>query len=352
MAAGIASCAVGLWARDARAAPALLVDLTYTSDAALPDCPSEGEFRRTVQRQVGYDPFRADASERVLVEVRGSERGVEGAIVWSDPSGQRHGERHFASAGRACAPLAANLSFAVAVQLQLALAQAQAEGQAVPSPTPDAATSLPAKSVSTKSEPAPAPAAPVVPAPAAPEKDASSLTEPAERPSTPRSRAPLSLFLGLGAQAEQGMAPVLLAEGRAFVLARRGAWSAELGAAAAWPASHRTSGGAGFRERLLLGTTGVCGHFDPLALCAVGRVGKIGVEGIGVDVPASPSAWVGQLGVRFALQKTLGAFAGRLHADLLWTMGESTVTLNDVGVWTTPVASFVVGFDAMGAVVK
>jgi hypothetical protein len=149
-----------------------------------------------------------------------------------------------------------------------------------------------------------------------------------------------------------GAAPAPVPEGRVFLLARRAAWSIELGGAAGLPVSQQEGSRAGFKEQVLFATTGICGNLDPFALCGVGRAGQIRVEGFGVDVPASPSGVLAQAGVRLGAQWATSAFAGSLHADILWTMAESTVTLNGVGVWTTPRASLIVGLDAMGALIR
>lgn len=361
--------------REVSAAPALFVALTYDVDSVLGDCPSESDFRRAVQKQVGYDPFREGAAERVLVETRATERGIEGSIVWTDPSGKRKGERHFASVGRTCRSIALNLSFAVAVQIQM-LDTLTAAGGAAPGasgtsassaePASTGSSSAPAPAASTGAPlpaPAPAPSAPIEaakpeasssavdrsPAPAfARGREAKGLPHETSEPSPP----PFRLFVGLGPQADLGVAPRVTAEGRLFFTARHAAWSAELGTAAGLPITDREDSGGGFRERVLLGTLGICGHFDPFALCGLGRAGQIRVEGFGVDVPESPSGFLVQAGVRLAAQQAMGVFAGGLHAEVLWTMTRPTVTLNEVGVWTMPAATFLVGFDAMGALVR
>jgi len=89
--------------------------LRYDVDAGLRGCPSEPEFRRAVSDQLGYDPFRSKAAHRVGATVQGSERGIDGQIVWTDDAGNKEGERRLASANRGCAAFVRGMTFAIAV---------------------------------------------------------------------------------------------------------------------------------------------------------------------------------------------------------------------------------------------
>src|SRR5712691_11639345 len=89
----------------ARDTPQLVVALRYEIDPALPGCPTEAEVRAAVIRQVGYDPFRSQATRHVLAEMQASERGIDGQITWTDADGSKEGERRFVSPHRDCGEL-------------------------------------------------------------------------------------------------------------------------------------------------------------------------------------------------------------------------------------------------------
>src|SRR5258708_1677476 len=92
-----------LLAGQARAAAPLAVSLRYEVDPELNDCPAEAEFRRHVVEQLGDDPFLAQAAHHVVATVRRSERGLAGAIVWTNASGANEGERALSASHRDCA---------------------------------------------------------------------------------------------------------------------------------------------------------------------------------------------------------------------------------------------------------
>jgi hypothetical protein len=299
----------------ARAAPETLVALEYELEADSAGCPEAAEFRRRVERQLGYDPFRSIADRRVAVQIARRSGGFEGRIRWSDDRGRWVGDRRLTSRRPGCEEIAANLAFSVAVQIQLLAALAPPE--VAPPPPPVV-------------KPPPAPVAPAPPPPPVP---------------APRPRS-LALSLGLGPSLGVGLAPSPTGLGRLFVDGRVAWFSLELALDAALPVSQRERDGSGFTfDRFDVGGA-ACGHVRAFAACALGTLDLLRASGFGVDAPASPLGLTGQVGARLALTRALGGqlfLAARIEG--LVTPVARTVMLNETPVWTTPRLAATAGLD-------
>ena len=86
---------------------------------AVPGCPDANDFQTVVIGRLGYNPFRANASERVIVRVEAAGRAREGRIEWRDAAGGWIGEQAFPSRTGDCGELARAMGFALALQIQL-----------------------------------------------------------------------------------------------------------------------------------------------------------------------------------------------------------------------------------------
>ena len=297
----------------------LSVALTYELEPTLHGCPSEAEFRRAVAGQLGYDPFRSEAAHRVAAEVRESERGIEGELLWTDAGGNKEGERRLASPNRDCSELVRGMTFAIAVQIQLLNSSAGLDEAP--------AESAPSSSVAPVDAPIVEVRGPIV---------------------LPRESALPDRFvaLGLGPIASTESAPSLTGGARAFGAVRLNALSLELGAQALLPVTLRQGDGTGFTTSSFGATLAPCGHVRRLALCAVGAVGRMRVEGFGVDDVRSPSSITAEGGLRLVFEQPLSArFALAVHADGLASLTSRTVYVNDMPVWTTRTLAFSVGID-------
>src|SRR6185295_9938159 len=51
-------------------------------------CVGEDELRRMVTDQLGHDPFRSDAEQRVAISIARTEAGFQGRIVWTEADGR------------------------------------------------------------------------------------------------------------------------------------------------------------------------------------------------------------------------------------------------------------------------
>lgn len=318
---GVVAAALAATAAPASAAPEppqLVVVLSYQVDPELHGCTGEAEFRNSVVKQLGYDPFRSEAEHRVVAEVSETESGIEGRLVWADSNGNPEGERRLSSQGHDCGAFLRNMAFAIAVQIQL-----------MSSTESDSSTNT-------------APASPVTPPPPPPKP------APAVRP-TPKPAATArkwSLALGAGPIAELGVVPSLAEGFRLFAAARGSALSLELSPEVTLPVKLRRADGTGFSATSYAATLVPCARRSRLAVCAVGMLGVLAVRGFGVDDARSPSSIVAKAGLRLAFDQPLSRhWALGAHADGTRTLTPRTVLLNEVPVWTTPKLGLMVGID-------
>jgi RimJ/RimL family protein N-acetyltransferase len=347
----------------------LYVSLDYQVDGSLRRCWSEAEFRRSVARRVGYDPFREDVSVSVEVRVRGSARAVDGYVVWRNAKGEGMGERRFlAKKDDNCVKLLTEMSFAVGLQIELLR------------PRPRAETEAASPSGGPLSGPAPAPATGVVAPPPEPDRTQSptaspaaapSLASPARSPSVPESDVPAPehgersraadmmsepvatprssrwpMWLGIGPSLALGIAPSATGIGRLFVGLRRGDLSAEVGAEASYPSTTRKGDGSGFRASLIGASVTVCRHRGSVSACALGKASQLRVTGLGVDQQRSPVGFVAQAGLRIAAALQLGgSWFATAHLDGLGLLTPCGVDLNQVRMWDMPRLSALAGID-------
>jgi hypothetical protein len=315
---------VAITATSAGAAPAppqLVVVLSYQLDPELHGCTSEAEFRDSVVKQLGYDPFRSEAAHRVVAEVSETESGIEGRLAWADANGNPEGERRLSSQGQDCGGFLKNMAFAIAVQIQL---MSSTESGSSSSAAPASPIAPPPK---TSPPPKTTPVAPASPKPGGP---------------TPK----WSLALGAGPIAELGVVPSMAGGFRLFAAARGNTLSLELSPELTLPVTFRRADGTGFSATSYAATLVPCARRGRLALCAVGMLGVLAVRGFGVDDARSPSSFVARAGLRLAFDQPLSEhLALGAHADGLATLTPRTVLLNEVPVWTTPNLGLMVGID-------
>jgi hypothetical protein len=324
---GIASFSIG-WRGVAHAQPRTSVALDYDIALEASGCPDADRFRASVERQLGYDPFRAAADKRIAVQIAPKDGGFEGHIRWSDADGHSVGERRLSSRRPECKEIAASVAFAVAVQIQLLATLAP------PAPEP----------------PAPVPEPPAPP-PAAPEPGAKvtvverPIEPPAPEPEPAARSGALTLSVGLGPSLALGVSPEPTGLGRIFVSARRAWVSFELALDAAMPVTQHLADGTGFSLRRFAAGGAVCGHVRAFAGCALGIVGLLQARGVDLDVPRSPSGVFSQLGARVAATRDFGRYFLAVHVDGLVMSARWTVTLNQAAAWTTPRVGAVIGVD-------
>lgn len=326
LAAGVLGSA--FFAPIAVAEPKGRVGLDYLVEASLEDCPGEAEFRAMIEGHLGYDPFGPRAPDRVVARIGTRAGSVFGTIEWRDAGETLRGERRLASETGVCSELARTMSFAVAVQVQLL----ERDGTSAASP-PEKARARPSERRARGTTPPAAygePYAQETPAQAEP-KDG---------------QASLQLLLGAGALAATGIAPEWVVEARGFVSLRSPRWSLELGVETGFPSRHETSNDEGFEQHVVLGSSAGCVALPPFSACAVGKAGRLGVHGFGVDETRSSSGFIALFGPRLALEQGFGPrWLALVRLELLATLVPWRVELDTEEVWRTPAAAFFVGAD-------
>jgi hypothetical protein len=299
------------------------VALEYTAPA---HCPSDGDFRSIVARRLGYEPFREDASERVLVIVVPTASGVEGRFQWLGSTGHAAGEQSFPAGQRDCGELVRTMGLALAVQIHL-LATANEPSAGVPPATGDAASSTAAK--------------------APPSRASSSLSPtPVEVAVRPPNSLKLLPFLGAGVGAGFGVAPAVVPLVRVFGGV---AWShatLELGGELSARSLGERDDDAGFAQELVLGSLAACGTYARASACAIAKVGAVRVSGRRIDEPRSPDGVAVELGLRLDYRQPLGAWAFVApRASVLGNLNRWTITLDDLSVWRAPAIGADAGID-------
>jgi len=290
--------------------------------AAAAGCPTGGAFQSIVTARLGYDAFRADAPDLVIVRIQPAGRTLEGRLEWQDADGASIGEQTFPSRTGDCAEIARAMGFALALQIQLRAATIGESKSAAP-PTPPV-------------EVAKAPAASTAPSAAAP----------VESPASKVSEAPSGpwVLAGGGALAGVGMSSKPIAIGRLFATVAWTHAALELAGEVSAPSTTNRADGAGFSQETFLASLAGCGVSFPFSVCAVGKIGELRMVGQGVDVALTASGLMIQSGLRLAVSHPLGQRAFIIgHAEGLARLTHATVTLDSIPFWTTPRFAAVLG---------
>lgn len=311
------------------------IDLDYEIDHVVEDCPNAVEFRSFVTKELGYDPYRSGSDLGLRVRVRSTANGLEGNFDWTQNSVNHIGERRFFGRLTECHKMMASMGFAVAVQLQLMATE----------PMTDSAESGKARGSDAPTEPPtsdPGTNRAAVQQSAVTLNPKSFTTNSAHKPT----RTDWALFAGAGPAFGIGLAPAPVVQGRTFFDIRHQWVGFELGGEMTVPVTKRYAPNGGFRDQLRLGTVAACAWFKQLAICGVAKLGRIQVEGIDLDVPASPKGFLAQTGPRLVYAIDLGdhlIFLG--HVETMGLLTSWKVETNEIPVWTMPRFSSVVGID-------
>lgn len=313
------------------------VHLKYDIDPALQDCPTAFEFRSIVAQELGYDPYLAGSSVGLLIRVRSTDTGIEGVIDWGSAAKKKSGERRFAAHTEDCRAMMTTVGFVVAVQIQLTASEHAAE------PIPQSTHT----ETDTDSGPPPSPG------PAhndGSEHAAVALTlrRFELRPPPLPSRTRWITRVGAGPAVGVGLGPGAIGLGRFFGAVQHRWVGFELGAETSLASTTRQAYGGGFRHQLTLGSLAACAWQGSISACALTRLGRIQVEGVGVDVPASPKGLVAEAGPRVAYSLGLDQHLALLgHVDALCSLTSWTVYVNHVAVWTMPRFAAVAGINVV-----
>jgi hypothetical protein len=294
-----------------------------------PGCPAAEDFKALVDARLGYDPFRIDAAEQVIIRIERAGSALEGRLEWRNAAGSSIGEHTFPSRTGDCGELVRAMGFALALQLQL---MAVAASSAQP---PDGSAGV---------TPTPGPAPPVAASTAPPPP------QPADRPPTiPASASessPASFAVGAGAAVGVGLSPSAVAIGRLFGAVAWSRFGLELAAEVSPPSTTYLMDGSGFSQQELLAGLAGCLLGRTLSACLLAKAGEIRVTGQGLAFPAASSALVLQGGLRVAVTHMLGSRAYIVaHGDGVTMLTRGVITVDSMPVWTTPRVAAVFGVD-------
>ena len=304
---------------------AVAVALEYS---AAPGCPDVNDFKAIVLGRLGYDAFRGDARDRVLVDIASRGNAFEGHIERRNAEGRWAGDRTFPSRSDDCGELGRAMAFALALQIQLS-----ARVSAVPAETGNTSE--------TSGAPIPAPLAQtptsnVLEAPPALTK----LTK------SPYLAARPTLAIGAGGQLGFGLSSKAVPFGRAFGSLAWQHSSLEFAAEVAWPTTTRREDGAGFAQQLLLVGAAGCGDFQPWSACLVAKTGTIRILGEDVDKPKSLWGPILETGLRLGVLQPLGRYLYvAARAEGLVNVTRWKVSLDQNLVWTAPRFAATLGLD-------
>lgn len=350
----------GLLVRRAVAGTQIFATLDYQA-ASLPGCADANGFRDSVQRQLGYDPFRAPAERRVAVRVSRADAGYEGRIQWTDARGRNVGERRLSTRRPGCAEIVNNLAFAVAVQLQLlaavtpppappapALSESSAPPASPGAGSPGSSSTVAVEAAPATERPSPPSAPPAIEPPPAPQRSTSPAAIGVAAPSTsdPATAGTFRLSIGLGPSLALALAPRPTATGRLFVDGRLSWFSFELSFDGALPVEQQEAAGAGFSLHRFASQGAACAHSRVIGACVAAGLAYLQASGAGVDAPRTPGGLSAQSGVRlFATQDFGSRYFASVRVEGLVVLSRWTVVLNELSVWSTPRLATLIGVD-------
>ena len=310
---------------EARAKTAIVA--TRLDYVAAPGCPNAARFEAVVIGRLGYDPFRADAPDRVTVRIEPAGKTLEGRLEWHDPSEADHRGAGVSVPHGDCDELTRAMGFALALQVQLMAATVgrDASARRPPRPPPGAGAPRPRRPHDAPTQ--------------------VETTGPEHHASTRVRTAPPCWW----ARARRQGSAWRLIRSRSAVCSRpsRGhRWRSSSAGEAIAPSTTHRADGAGFSQEEFLASLAGCGVHSAWSLCAVGKIGELRVAGQGVDVPLTASGFVIQAGLRLTASHTFGHrtyIVGRVEG--LGRVTQGTVTLDSMPVWTTPRFAALLGID-------
>jgi len=314
-------------------------------------CPDAAAFEAVVIRRLGFDPFRPDAPDHVLVLILARGRTLEGRLEWRDAAGQWAGDQAFPTHDDDCGSLARTIGLALAVQIHLLGTARSSRPPSQPSSS-EPTGPVPPSSTSDSSR---------QPGSGAP-RDRSAVERreaerrEAERRASADGEAPLgepgqgasaAFMLGIGTSVGFGLASAPLPLGRLFAGVTWPSVSLELGGEASSRVIAVRQDGAGLAESIVLASAAACGIHEPLHLCVVTKGGVVHVEGRNTDVRASANGAAVELGLRLGGRERLGhgIFIAE-RAEGLLNLTRWSGTLDHIPVWTAPGVAWTLGIDA------
>jgi len=305
--------------------------------SAAPGCADVNDFKAIVVGRLGYDAFRGDAKDRVLVHIASRGNSYEGHIERRNAEGRWAGDRTFPSRSDDCGELGRAMAFALALQIQLSAR----------APTPAPSKPAVATESATIAEPPTSPIPAALPSPpvAKVQEGPPALTKDLTKETTSPHLVP-QLAIGTGWLLGLGLSSKTVPLGRAFGSLAWQHSSIELAAEIAWPTTTWREDGAGFSQQFLVAGAAGCEDFHPWSACLVAKAGTIRILGKDIDEPKSQWGLILESGLRLGVQQPLGRhFYIAAKAEGLVNLTRWRITLDQNLVWTAPRFATTLGLD-------
>lgn len=318
-----------LQAQATRAVTRPQATLVFEGDAGTETCASETTLRELVAGRLGYDPFVAEASRHVRVQVLTPRRGrLAVRIETTRPDGGR-GEREFVGAMNECSVLVESAVFAVSIAIDPAALQPQPV--VIEAPTPAI-------------EPEPAPIVAPTPAPIA-EPVPMVESEPAPLPDADDD---VHVALSLGISGSIGASIGIASFGASFgPEVRYRDFRVALTFRGDVPNGMATNGG-GIEAHLLAGDLAACGLVSPFFACGVFTLGVLRGQGHGFSTDREVLLPHAALGGRAGLEtRVVGPLSVRVQLDLLAHLTSPSLLVGDASAWNMAPISAVLGLAAV-----
>ena len=310
--------------------------LTYVRAAGAESCPDEREVRRAVAARLGYDPFFPAADKTIVARITRVRDTLRASVELVDDAGIVRGVREFETAADQCEELVATAALAISIAID-PTNPAILGGTPREKPVPVAPASQPKPAASSGSESGAktGEASTTEPTDVAPTADVADKQGKEAARSTPGT--PLMLATGLAIVGALGTAPAVAMGFAAFFGVRQGSFSLALEGRFDLPASTAMNEGGRLRSSLWVGSLVPCFHLDRFFVCAMGSVGSLNAEGIGLATSRDNSTLYAGLGSRVGLEAPLSErLFLRPQIDVVGSLYPANLQVDGATRWTAP----------------
>ncbi|WP_394834883.1 hypothetical protein LVJ94_51135 [Pendulispora rubella] len=306
-----------VWTIHAKADAPRTVRFEVERQRGAEDCPDAVDLQKAIVAQLGYDPFRTEAAERISVVFARTRDGFKSTVVRAG-----HGaplRREQTSRADQCSELANSTRLALAIAI---------DPQAYLRPAPPPPAPAP--------EPSPPAVAPATVAPATDRGPAVRVEPPATAspPSAPSS--PTRWWLGVGALSALGAAPTATGGLVVHASVRKGTFSLGTEGRFDWPIA-RDYGVGTLESNFIVASLLPCAHLGVGAACLVGSAGALRAKSTGFEGSTSRTGFLALVGARAAVTWALGEKTALVaFADLQLAPTRNVLTIDDRPAWETP----------------
>jgi hypothetical protein len=315
--------------------------LTYVRASGTEACPDEAAVRRAVAGRLGYDPFFPSADKTIVTRITRARETLHASVELVDDKGMVRGIREFDAAADECDELIAAAALAISIAID-------PQNPSILGGPPPPQAPMPEKAAP--------PRPPEPPREAARRKDESKTAEEAgtsrsalaqERDavvSPPSPEAPLAVRPGVAVMGAWRTAPAPALAFGGFLELRQGAFSIALEGRFDLPASTSMSERGRVRTSLWVGSFLPCFHVRRFFVCAMGSMGSLHAEGLGLATSRTNDTFYASLGGRVGLEVPLSErFFLRPQLDVVGALFPAELQVDGVTRWTAPTYAALAG---------